>query len=51
MLFGYNIDVTTFKKLLKETEGLDFDVMLEIKDKEECFEGSHEFKFPILVFQ
>lgn len=29
-----SIDGTTFKKFLKETEGLDFDVMLEIKDKE-----------------
>lgn len=28
------IDATSFKKFLKETEGLDFDVMLEIKDKE-----------------
>src|SRR5215207_18903 len=28
------IDETSFKKFLKETEGLDFDIMLEIKDKE-----------------
>jgi UV DNA damage endonuclease len=29
-----SIDITSFKKFLKETAGLDFDVMLEIKDKE-----------------
>jgi UV DNA damage endonuclease len=29
-----SIDTTSFKKFLKETAGLDFDVMLEIKDKE-----------------
>ena len=28
------IDTASFKKFLNETEGLDFDVMLEIKDKE-----------------
>jgi UV DNA damage endonuclease len=28
------IDLMSFKKFLKQTEGLDFDVMLEIKDKE-----------------
>jgi len=28
------IDAESFKKFLKETEGFDFDVMLEIKDKE-----------------
>ncbi|MFH1979164.1 MAG: UV DNA damage repair endonuclease UvsE [Patescibacteria group bacterium] len=29
-----SIDLEDFQKLLKETKGLDFDVMLEIKDKE-----------------
>lgn len=29
-----SIDITSFKKFLKATAGLDFDVMLEIKDKE-----------------
>lgn len=28
------IDLMSFKKFLKQTEGLDFDIMLEIKDKE-----------------
>jgi UV DNA damage endonuclease len=28
------IDLISFKKFLKQTEGLDFDIMLEIKDKE-----------------
>jgi UV DNA damage endonuclease len=28
------IDLVSFKKFLKQTEGLDFDIMLEIKDKE-----------------
>lgn len=29
-----SIDMRNFRKFLKETEGLDFDIMLEIKDKE-----------------
>ena len=29
-----NINISKFKKYLKELEGLDFDIMLEIKDKE-----------------
>lgn len=29
-----SIDMQNFRKFLKETEGLDFDIMLEIKDKE-----------------
>ena len=28
------IDLTLFKKFLEETQNLDFDIMLEIKDKE-----------------
>jgi UV DNA damage endonuclease len=28
------INITSFKQFLKETQGLDFDIMLEIKDKE-----------------
>ena len=28
------LDMKTFKKFLHETRGLDFDLMLEIKDKE-----------------
>lgn len=29
-----SIDAISFKKFLRETKGLDFDIMLEIKDKE-----------------
>jgi UV DNA damage endonuclease len=29
-----SIDLTLFKKFLEETQNLDFDIMLEIKDKE-----------------
>ena len=36
------IDGTAFKKFLKETEGLDFDVMLQIKDKEKERSGSSQ---------
>jgi UV DNA damage endonuclease len=28
------IDIKSFKNFIKQTEGLDFDIMLEIKDKE-----------------
>jgi UV DNA damage endonuclease len=28
------LDLVSFEKFLKQTEGLDFDIMLEIKDKE-----------------
>ena len=28
------IDIKSFKYFIKQTEGLDFDIMLEIKDKE-----------------
>jgi len=28
------IDITSFKYFIKQSEGLDFDIMLEIKDKE-----------------
>ena len=31
---AYHIDMNHFKNFLKETKGLDFDIMLEIKDKE-----------------
>ena len=37
-----SIDGTAFKKFLKETEGLDFDVMLQIKDKEKERSGSSQ---------
>jgi hypothetical protein len=47
-----SIDGTAFKKVLKETEGLDFDVMLQIKDKEKERSGSsQDFKFQILIIQ
>jgi hypothetical protein len=29
----------SFKKFLKQTEGLDFDIMLEIKDRDKCAKG------------
>ena len=29
-----SIDANEFKKFIEDTEGLDFDIMLEIKDKE-----------------
>jgi hypothetical protein len=47
-----SIDGTAFKKFWKETEGLDFDVMLQIKDKEKERSGSsQDFKFLILIIQ
>jgi UV DNA damage endonuclease len=46
------IDGTAFKKFLKETEGLDFEVMLQIKDKEKERSGSsQDFRFQILITQ
>jgi UV DNA damage endonuclease len=35
-----HIDTRHFRKFLKETEGLDFDLMLEIKDKEKSAEAA-----------
>jgi UV DNA damage endonuclease len=29
-----SVDILSFKQFLKETKGFDFDVMLEVKDKE-----------------
>ena len=30
----YGIDINHFRNFIKKTKGLDFDIMLEIKDKE-----------------
>jgi UV DNA damage endonuclease len=39
------INAILFKKFLEETEGLDFDIMLEIKDKEKsALRGLKELK-------
>jgi len=47
-----SIDGTAFKKFLKQTEGLVFDVMHQIKDKEKERSGSpQDFRFQILITQ
>lgn len=47
------IDALSFKKFLKETESLDFDIMLEIKERQgkERYEGSQNSKFLTQIYQ
>jgi UV DNA damage endonuclease len=40
-----HIDLPDFKKFLRQTEGLDFDVMLEIKDKEKSAVAARKAAF------